>query len=69
MHTEDKVARLQAFDGSRYQGEFKHGLRHGKGEIAYTCSDTFVGDWREGVCVCVCVCVRVRVCVRVCVRV
>ena len=47
MHTEDKVARLQAFDGSRYQGEFKNGLRHGKGEIAYTCSDTFVGGWRE----------------------
>ena len=48
MHTEDKVARLQAPDGSRYEGEFKEGLRHGKGEIGYTCADKFAGEWRAG---------------------
>lgn len=48
MHTEDKMARLQAPDGSRYEGEFKEGLRHGKGEISYTCADKFAGEWRAG---------------------
>lgn len=53
MHTQGKVARLQAADGSRYEGEFKDGLRHGRGEIGYTCADKYAGEWRAGWCVCV----------------
>ncbi len=35
MHTEGRNARLEASDGSMYEGQFCEGLRHGQGSHEY----------------------------------
>lgn len=32
-------------DGSKYEGEWKNGERHGKGTFYYTNGDKYIGDW------------------------
>ena len=34
-------------DGYKYKGEFKDGLRHGKGVIIYKTGDKYDGEWSE----------------------
>jgi hypothetical protein len=34
-----------ASDGSYYRGDFKGGLKHGRGEIVYSNGDKFSGEW------------------------
>lgn len=36
-------------DKSKYEGEWKDGMRHGKGTFYYTNGDKYVGDWKDDV--------------------
>lgn len=36
-------------DGGKYEGDFKNGLRHGYGLMAFNTSDRYKGDWKNGV--------------------
>ena len=35
-------------DGSYYEGNFKDGLRHGKGKVTWTNGDLYMGNWKRG---------------------
>ena len=34
-------------NGDKYVGEFKGGLRHGKGTLTYADGDEYVGEWKD----------------------
>lgn len=36
-------------DKSKYEGDWKDGMRHGKGTFYYTNGDKYVGDWKDDV--------------------
>ena len=40
---------LNYMDGSTYSGQFKDGLRHGKGECVYIDGSCYQGEWKDGV--------------------
>ncbi|CAE7302309.1 Rsph1 [Symbiodinium sp. CCMP2592] len=35
-------------DGSRYEGQWKDGLKHGKGRFIYPDGDVYDGEWQDG---------------------
>jgi len=35
-------------DGSRYEGQWKDGLKHGRGRFIYPDGDIYDGEWLEG---------------------
>jgi hypothetical protein len=35
-------------DGQSYKGEFKNGLKHGKGTYIYPSGNEYIGDYRLG---------------------
>ncbi len=39
---------MKYVDGSVYQGEFKDGMRHGKGKLTKMDGEVYEGDWVDG---------------------